>query len=210
MRLFTSAIQKLISEGCAVTENVEFNSCGDTCKGVLTRPPGKSGDAPLVIMAGGWGYTKENVIPWDGQYFEELRCATLRFDSRRFGESTGEPRQHINPWDQIEDYRNALSFAEMLPGIDRKRTGIWGISYSGGHALVAAALDSRPAFAISTIPVVDGFQTMRRRHGGTRVAPVNRLGPGGPRRRIYRKTTGRKASAPPEPARSHDQTTRWP
>ena len=35
-----------------MTENVEFNSCGDTCKGVLTRPPGKSGDAPLVIMAG--------------------------------------------------------------------------------------------------------------------------------------------------------------
>jgi dienelactone hydrolase len=131
MRLFTSAIQKLISEGCAVTENVEFNSCGDTCKGVLTRPPGKSGDAPLVIMAGGWCYTKEIVMPWYGKYFEDLGCATLRFDYRRFGESTGEPRQHINPWDQIEDYRNALSFAETLPGIDRKRTGIWGISYSG-------------------------------------------------------------------------------
>src|SRR5215475_16173395 len=28
VRLFTSAIQKLKSEGCAVTENVEFNSCG--------------------------------------------------------------------------------------------------------------------------------------------------------------------------------------
>ena len=130
-----------------MTENVEFNSCGDTCKGVLTRPPGKSGDAPLVIMAGGWCYTKEIVMPWYGKYFEDLGCATLRFDYRRFGESTGEPRQHINPWDQIEDYRNALSFAETLPGIDRKRTGIWGISYSGGHVLAAAALDSRPAFA---------------------------------------------------------------
>ena len=69
----------------------------------------------------------------------------MRFDYRRFGESTGEPRQHINPWDQIEDYRNALGFAETLPGIDRKRTGIWGISYSGGHALVAAATGRRDA-----------------------------------------------------------------
>ena len=107
-----------------MTEAVEFNSCGDICKGVLTRPAGASGDVPLVIMAGGWCYTKEIVMPWYGKFFEDLGCATLRFDYRRFGESTGEPRQHINPWDQIEDYRNALTFAEALPGIDKRRTGI--------------------------------------------------------------------------------------
>jgi alpha/beta superfamily hydrolase len=85
-------------------------------------------------------------MPWYGKFFEDPGCATLRFDYRRFGESSGEPRQHINPWDPIEDYRNALTFAETLPGIDRKRTGVWGISYSGGHVLVTAALDSRPAW----------------------------------------------------------------
>jgi hypothetical protein len=122
-----------------MSETVEFNSCGDVCKAVLTRPGGKSDNVPLVIMAGGWCYTKEIVMPWYGKFFEDLGCATLRFDYRRFGESSGEPRQHINPWDQIEDYRNALTFAETLPGIDRKRTGIWGISYSGGHVLVTAA-----------------------------------------------------------------------
>jgi uncharacterized protein len=158
-----------------VTESIEFNSRGDTCKGVLTRPAGKNGNVPLVIMAGGWCYTKEIVMPWYGKFFEDIGCATLRFDYRRFGESTGTPRQHINPWDQIEDYRNALTFAESLPGIDTARTGIWGISYSGGHVLIAAALDSRPAFAISTIPVVDGFQTMRRCHGEVRFAQLNRL-----------------------------------
>ena len=123
-----------------MTDTVEFNSCGDVCKGVLTRPGGKSDNVPLVIMAGGWCYTKEIVMPWYGKFFEDLGCATLRFDYRRFGESTGEPRQHLNPWDQIEDYRNALTFAETLSGIDKKRTGIWGISYSGGHVLVTAAL----------------------------------------------------------------------
>jgi hypothetical protein len=110
-----------------MTDTVEFNSCGDVCKGVLTRPGGKSDNVPLVIMAGGWCYTKEIVMPWYGKFFEDLGCATLRFDYRRFGESTGEPRQHLNPWDQIEDYRNALTFAETLSGIDNKRTGIWGI-----------------------------------------------------------------------------------
>jgi pimeloyl-ACP methyl ester carboxylesterase len=126
-------------------------------------------------MAGGWCYTKEIVMPYYAKFFQELGCATLLFDYRRFGESTGQPRQHINPWDQIEDYRNALSCAETLPGIDPGRIGIWGISYSGGHVLIVAAIDPRPAFAISTIPVVDGFQTMRRCHGETRFAKLNRL-----------------------------------
>ncbi|MBL6751510.1 MAG: alpha/beta hydrolase [Nevskia sp.] len=156
-------------------ETVKFNSCGETCVGVLTRPEGARGDVPLVIMAGGWCYTKEIVMPHYGKFFEDLGCATLRFDYRNFGESGGQRRQHINPWNQIEDYRNALTFAESLPGIDHHRTGVWGISYSGGHALITAALDQRPAFAISTIPVVDGYQTMRRCHGEIRFAQLNRL-----------------------------------
>jgi hypothetical protein len=27
---------------------------------------------PLVIMAGGWCYTKEIVMPWYGKFFEDL------------------------------------------------------------------------------------------------------------------------------------------
>ncbi len=158
-----------------MAEAVEFKSVGDTCKAMLTRPAGASGDVPLVIMAGGWCYTKEIVMPYYAEFFQALGCATLLFDYRRFGESTGEPRQHINPWDQVEDYRNALSFAATLPGIDHARTGVWGISYSGGHVLIVAAVDPRPAFAISTIPVVDGFQTLRRCHGETKFAKLNRL-----------------------------------
>src|SRR5260370_33476531 len=103
-----------------------------------------------------------------GKVIQGSGCATLRFDYRNFGESTGSPRQHIDPWEQIEDYRNALTFAESLPGIDHARTGLWGISYSGGHVLIVSALDTRPAFAISTIPAIDGRQTLRRDHGEAR------------------------------------------
>jgi pimeloyl-ACP methyl ester carboxylesterase len=191
-----------------VTEKVQFRSGSDTCKAVLTRPSGKSGDVPLVIMAGGWCYTKEIVMPWYGKFFEDLGCATLRFDYRRFGESTGEPRQHINPWDQIEDYRSALSFAETLPGIDKSRTGIWGISYSGGHVLITAALDSRPAFAISTIPVVDGFQTMRRCHGETRFAQLNRVIAEDRRARFAGKPSGRMPMSPEKDP--YQELTSWP
>ena len=193
-----------------MTETVEFNSCGDVCKGILTRPGVNSSNVPLVIMAGGWCYTKEIVMPWYAKFFEDLGCATLRFDYRRFGESGGLPRQHINPWDQIEDYRNALSFAETIPGIDRRRTGIWGISYSGGHVLITAALDPRPAFAISTIPVVDGFQTMRRVHGEVRFAQLNRLLAEDRRERFSGKPSGRMPMSPEKEVSSNHELTAWP
>jgi fermentation-respiration switch protein FrsA (DUF1100 family) len=153
-------------------KTVRFGSGGETIVGVLTRPEGVDGDVPLVIMAGGWCYTKEIVMPHYAKFFHEIGCATLRFDYRNFGESTGSPRQNIDPWSQIEDYRNALSFAESLPGVDHARTGIWGISYSGGHVLIVSALETRPAFAISTIPVIDGRQTLRRNHGEVRFSKM--------------------------------------
>jgi pimeloyl-ACP methyl ester carboxylesterase len=156
-------------------ERVEFKSGGETCVGILTRPESAKGKTPLVIMAGGWCYTKEVVMPHYAKPFHDMGCASLIFDYRHFGESSGEPRQHINPWNQIEDYRNALSYAQTLDGIDHARTGVWGISYSGGHVLVVAAIDNRPAFAISTIPVVDGFQTMRRCHGERRFAELSKF-----------------------------------
>jgi cephalosporin-C deacetylase-like acetyl esterase len=188
-------------------EIVRFNSCGETCVGVLTRPEPAKGNVPLVIMAGGWCYTKEVVMPHYGRFFEELGCATLRFDYRNFGESGGERRQHINPWMQIEDYRNALTFAESLPGIDHARTGIWGISYSGGHSLVVAALDHRPAFAISTIPVVDGYQTMRRCHGEMRFAQLNRLIDEDRRSRFSGQPGG---YLPMSPEKLGEELTTWP
>lgn len=165
----------MLTEEPKLAEQVEFNSNGYTLKGILVRPEGVKGDVPLVIMAGGWCYTKEVVMPHYAKSFHAIGCATLYFDYRNFGESEGERRQHLNPWEQIEDYRNAISFARTLKGIDHKRTGIWGISYAGGHVIITAALDSRPAFVISTVPVVDGFQTMRRTHGERRFAELQKL-----------------------------------
>ncbi|MBB5684828.1 alpha/beta hydrolase [Sphingobium boeckii] len=158
-----------------IDEKVQFRSGQETIAAVLSRPDNAEGDVPLVIMAGGWCYTKEVVMPHYAKHFLGIGCATLRFDYRHFGESTGVPRQHIDPWSQIEDYRNALSFAETLPGIDLSKTGIWGISYSGGHVLIVSALDHRPAFAIGTVPVIDGFQTVRRNHGEARFKAVLKL-----------------------------------
>ena len=188
-------------------EKVSFRSGKDQIAGVLTRPDGASGDLPLVIMAGGWCYTKEIVMPHYAKFFQDLGCATLLFDYRNFGESGGNPRQHVDPWMQIEDYRAAFSYAETLPGIDLAKTGIWGISYSGGHVLITAALDHRPAFAISTIPVIDGRQTLRRIHGEVRFAKLLKLMDEDRRRRF---TGGEGELMAMSPAESDAEMSTWP
>ena len=143
---------------------VEFFSKGVKLRGVLNLPEGK-GPHPLLVMAGGWCYVKEIVIPTYAAALAEVGCASLRFDYRGLGESDGDPRQHLDPWGQIEDYRSALSYAAGLPGVDANRLGVWGISYSGGHAMILAAIDPRVKCAVGNIPVIEGYQTMRLVHG---------------------------------------------
>jgi pimeloyl-ACP methyl ester carboxylesterase len=119
-------------------------------------------------MAGGWCYVKELVLPHYATAIAERGIAVLAFDYRTFGDSDGLPRLHIDPWAQIEDYRNGLDYLGDLEEVDADRLGIWGISYSGGHVLILGALDARVKAIVSTIPVVEGDTNMRRVHGEER------------------------------------------
>lgn len=146
---------------------VEFLSKGTKVRGDLILPSG-SGPFPLLVMGGGWCYVKEIVMPHYAEAIVTAGCAVLMFDYRCFGASEGEPRQHIDPWAQIEDYKNAISFGETLDEIDPNRIGVWGISYAGGHVLIVGATDPRVKCIVSNIPVVDGYENMRRVHGAAR------------------------------------------
>lgn len=144
--------------------DIEFASGGATCRGWLYVPDG-DGPHPVVIMAGGWCYVRELVMPSYAEAFSAAGIAALVFDYRNLGVSDGDVRQHLDPWGQIEDYRNAMSWAERQPDLRADRIGAWGISYSGGHALILAAVDPRVKVCVSTIPVIDGYRNMRRVHG---------------------------------------------
>ena len=87
------------------------------------------------------------------------------FDYQNLGVSDGDVRQHLDPWLQIRDYQNALSYLESRDDVDAERLGAWGISYSGGHVLILAAIDPRVRAIVSQIPVIDGYHNMRRVHG---------------------------------------------
>jgi len=146
-------------------QNVEFKSEGVMVRGDLYTPDKGEAPYPALVMAGGWCYVKEIVMPHYAQFFLNEGVACLLIDYRNFGVSDGEPRQHLDPWKQIEDYKNGVSFLESLPEVDPERIGIWGISYSGGHVLIAGATDPRVKCIVSMIPVIDGYEMLKRAHG---------------------------------------------
>lgn len=155
--------------------DVEFKSKGETCRGWLYTPDRGEPPFPTVVMAGGWCYVKEVVMPHYADIFVRQGLAALVFDYRNFGLSDGSLRQHIDPWEQIEDYRNAITFLQTLPEVDPERIGIWGISYSGGHVLIAGALDRRVKCIVSNLAVVDGYETQKRVQGERRFARLLEL-----------------------------------
>lgn len=144
--------------------NVKFQSEGTTCRGWLYLADGRE-KAPTVVLAGGWCYVREIVMPTYAKAFAEAGINAMVFDYRNLGVSDGDNRQHLDPWSQIRDYQNALSYLERHDRVDPDRLGAWGISYSGGHVLVIAATDPRVKSIVSQIPVIDGYENMRRVHG---------------------------------------------
>ncbi len=150
---------------------VEFKSENpkEMIRADLFTPGEGKGPWPVIIMGGGWCYVKELIMPEYAQFFVREGLVVLIFDYRCLGASDGEPRQHINPWMQIADYRSAVDAVTYLDEfksvVDRDRIGIWGISYAGGHVLAVGALDPRVKCVVSQIPIIEGWYNSMRAHG---------------------------------------------
>jgi pimeloyl-ACP methyl ester carboxylesterase len=143
-------------------DSVEFESRGTRCSGWLYRPDEsvtESEPPPVVVMAHGFGATRQMGLPAYAERFAERGLAVLLFDYRTFGESSGAPRNVVDPFDHIEDYRAAISRARSLDGVDSDRIGVWGFSFAGGHALAAAARENVVAY-VGQSPVADGLRTL--------------------------------------------------
>src|SRR5207245_1811871 len=115
--LSTRGSGSALTDAVAAPTTVRFASAGEELEALLYLPAGQ-GPHPCVVMAGGWCYVKELTQPHFARAFAEHGLAAFVFDYRSFGGSSGEPRQHIDPWRQIEDYRNALSYLEGRPEVD--------------------------------------------------------------------------------------------
>lgn len=143
-------------------KDVEFGAEGVTLRGWLYLPDRRSGPVPTVVMAHGYSAVKEMYLDAFAEAFVAAGLGALVFDNRNFGASGGEPRQEIDPWQQVRDYRDAITYATTLADVDAARIGIWGSSYSGGHVLVVGAIDRRVKCVVSQVPLISGLRNARR------------------------------------------------
>ncbi len=141
--------------------DIEFDAEGVTLRGWFYRADGTDGPAATVVMAHGFSAVKEMYLDDYADTFAAAGLNALVFDNRNFGASDGEPRQEIDPWAQVRDYRHAITYAGTLPEVDAYRIGVWGSSYSGGHVLVVGAIDRRVKAVVSQVPLVSGHDNFR-------------------------------------------------
>jgi uncharacterized protein len=144
--------------------DVSFPSNGETCAAWHLTGQGDAfaGERgrPCVVMAHGFGGTKDSGLLPFAEAFAESGTDVLLFDYRCFGESTGEPRQFAWPARHRDDYRAAVAYARGLEGVDPDRIVLWGTSWSGGHVVYVAAEDPRITAVISQSPDLDGIRTL--------------------------------------------------
>lgn len=143
--------------------DVEFNAEGAMLRGWLFTPDNVSGPSPTIVMAHGFSGVKEQYLDKYAQAFAEAGFAALVFDNRNFGASDGAPRQEIDPIQQVRDYRHAVTYAGTLHEVDPDRIGVWGTSFSGGHALMVAATDRRIKCVVAQVPTINGPVAAQRR-----------------------------------------------
>src|SRR5262249_48287989 len=154
----------------ATTEEVRFHSDGIPLAGTLRLPDGASADGPLpgVVQGPGWLGLRDAklYVPYH-EALLEAGIAVLVFDYRGFGDSGGDAT-HLDPMDQVADWRAAVTYLETRPEIDPGRIGAFGSGGTGGgNAVMAAGLDPRIPATVSPVPIADGrdwLHRMRREH----------------------------------------------
>jgi pimeloyl-ACP methyl ester carboxylesterase len=112
-------------------------------------------------MAHGFGCIRDLRLPAYAERFREAGFVVVVFDYRHFGASDGQPRQLLDIGRQLEDWRAALAFTRVLPGVDPDRVIAWGTSFSGGHVLTLAGTGERLAGVVAQVPHVSGPAAVR-------------------------------------------------
>lgn len=140
-----------------------FYSSGDRCSAWHFGGEGFTGRAgrPVVVMAHGFGGTKDSGLQPFAERFSAAGLDVLAFDYRGFGASEGRPRQSVSVERQMADYGAAIAAAQQLPGVDRNRVVLWGSSFSGSHVLRVAAQCADVAAVIGMTPLTSGLAASR-------------------------------------------------
>jgi len=142
-------------------ESVVLESDGQKIFGVLHRPlPQKK--APAVVLCHGLAGQKTGKYRLYVILAEQLAAAgiaALRIDFRGCGDSEGEFEQ-LTVASQTEDALTALDYLKKRPEIDHQRVGVFGRSFGGSVALLAAKQFPGTKSVALWAPIFDGSAWM--------------------------------------------------
>ena len=139
---------------------IQFNASDGTALGGELHLPAGKGPHPCVVLSHGFSALMSMGLRQYADVFVEAGMACLVYDHRNYGRSAGKPRHESDPWLQVHDTRDALTYAASLEAVDAERLGLWGTSFSGGHALVVSAIDRRVKCVVSQVPLTSGSKTL--------------------------------------------------
>jgi ABC-2 type transport system ATP-binding protein len=136
--LTTSNLRIAVTDGPAGNQHVSLDA-------TFYTPPG-SGRVPAVLVAHGFGGTK-NSVRGEAEELARAGYAVLSWSARGFGTSTGQVALD-SPDYEVKDTEQLISWLAKQPrvrldGPGDPRVGIAGASYGGGIALLTAAHDRR-------------------------------------------------------------------
>jgi cephalosporin-C deacetylase-like acetyl esterase len=113
-----------------------------------------------IVVCHGFGGVKEGTPSGLSNLLAQHGYTVLTFDYRGFGGSEG-PANHLVPSEQVEDAVNGIEYLAQKPGLNLRKMGIYGNSFGGGIAILAANRSERLQTAFVTVPVTSGDRWLR-------------------------------------------------
>lgn len=168
---------------------VDIWSDGTRLSGDLFYPAGapSAGKLPAIVLAHGWGGTRDHLNRTYAPRFAAEGFAVLSFDYRGWGDSDSrlllvgeqpEPdasgqadvrvvllREVVQPFDHLEDLAAAIDFIVGEPIVDADRIGLWGTSFGGGHVVWTAAHDPRIDAIVAQVGAQDSAAALEKSMG---------------------------------------------
>jgi alpha-beta hydrolase superfamily lysophospholipase len=129
---------------------VRFRGAGVVLAGTVIEPANRGPHAAMVVLHSSGHQSRNGPVAYFrllASFFAARGIATLIYDKRGVGESTGEWASASFD-DLAHDGLKAVEFLKSHGGIDPKRIGLWGISQGGWLAPLAASRSSDVAFIV--------------------------------------------------------------
>jgi pimeloyl-ACP methyl ester carboxylesterase len=142
-------------------ENEYFLCQNVMCHAWLYRP--KIPNNVTIVMGCGIGAQKDFGMEKYARKFADHGFTVFLFDYRGFGASEGFPRNLIDPFEHLKDWRDAIDHVRwnISERITSSKLALWGTSFAGGHVLsIASQMSLSEDFSVycvvSQMPFLDG------------------------------------------------------